>query len=294
MSPISGPEASALVVPAGILGQSSRKDGLEALRPLAADLGNALKRLGNIEGVVVLVLVAVAWEVTSRFLPPFLFPSIGRVGDAIAAVLAKPASFVAIGQTYYRILLFLAVGFVIGTMLGTLAGANERLERTFVPLIQFKQGVPGVCWVIFAIIWFRDMDVRMGFIIIVSTLPSFFYQARDGYRGIPRDLWQMVKALRPTRRQMLTKLIVPGLIPSILIGLRINLGTATRVTITAELLAGNSGIGYYLRNAQEQFRMDVAIAWTLVLVVFVILTDLALALLEKRLLRWRQQPEREA
>lgn len=294
MSPISGPNASAIAAPVTLLGEARRKDQLEAFRPLAADIANAIRRFGNVEGVIVLILAAVAWEITSRFLPPFLFPSIGRIGEAIETLLGRPESFAAIGETYYRIIAFLAAGFVLGTMLGTLAGANQRLERTFVPLIQVKQGVPGVCWVIFAIIWFRDMDVRMAFIIVISTLPSFFYQARDGYRGIPRDLWQMVKALRPTRGQMLTKLILPGLVPSILIGLRINLGTATRVTITAELLAGSTGIGYHLRNAQEQFRMDVAIAWTLVLVVFVILTDLGLALIEKRLLRWRQQPEREA
>jgi len=293
MSPISGSEASAISAHSAMLDAPRRKDQLEAIRPLLVDFTRAYRRFGNVEGVIVLILVAVAWEVTSRFLPPFLFPSIGRVVEAVQAIFAKSDTLPAIAETYYRILVFLAVAFLLGTALGMLAGANDRLERTFVPLIQLKQGVPGVCWVIFAIIWFRDMDFRIAFIIIISTLPSFFYQARDGYRGIPRELWQMVKALRPTRWQMLSKLIIPGIIPSILIGLRINLGTATRVTITAELLAGNTGIGYHLRNAQEQFRMDAAIAWTLVLVVFVILTDLSLAQFEKRLLRWRQRPERE-
>ncbi|PWB82417.1 MAG: hypothetical protein C3F11_12065 [Methylocystaceae bacterium] len=245
------------------------------------------------EGTFVLLIVAAAWEIASYFLPPFLFPSIERIGRAIVTILTQSSSFVSIEQTYFRIVVFLTVGFVLGSGLGVASGANERIERTFVPLIQLKQGIPGVCWIIFATLWFRDMDARMGFVIVISTLPSFFYQTRDGFRSIPRDLWEMVKSWRPTRRQVFFKLVLPGLIPAILTGLRVNLGTATRVTITAELLAGNSGIGYYLRNAEEQFRMDVAMAWTAILVAFVITTDLSMAFVETKMLSWRQRPERE-
>jgi len=266
---------------------------LRPARPAPEPPWTWLSRRFNPEGLVVLLLLAAAWEVGSRYLPPFLFPSIERVAQAVGDVFAKPESLRAIGQTWSRILIFISLSFAIGTTLGATAGSNARLERTLIPLVQLAQGVPGVCWVIFAIIWFRDMDTRMAFIIVISTLPSFFYQARDGYRAIPRDLWQMVKALRPTRWQMFRTLIAPGLVPAMLTAIRINLGAATKVTITAELLAGNNGIGYFLRNAQEQFRMDTAMAWTLVLVSFVVASDLLLATVEKRLLRWRQAPERE-
>ena len=59
------------------------------------------------------------------------------------------------------------------------------------------------------------------------------------------------------------------------------------VTIMAELLGGVSGIGYQLRLSQELFRMDRAIAWTVVLVAFVVATNLALALFERSALTWR-------
>ena len=52
-----------------------------------------------------------------------------------------------------------------------------------------------------------------------------------------------------------------------------------------------SGIGHFLRESQEQFRMDAAIAWTVVMAVFVLSTDFGMGRLERRLLAWRQNPK---
>jgi NitT/TauT family transport system permease protein len=82
---------------------------------------------------------------------------------------------------------------------------------------------------------------------------------------------------------MLTKLILPALRPALLTAWRINVGGGTRMVITAELLSGVSGIGFQLRAAQEQFRMDSAVAWTLLLVFFVLICDGLLTLLERHL-----------
>jgi NitT/TauT family transport system permease protein len=100
----------------------------------------------------------------------------------------------------------------------------------------------------------------------------------------------MVRAWRPTRVQMLHKLILPALRPTLLTAWRINLGGGTRMVITAELLAGVSGIGYQLRTAEEQFRMDSAVAWTVILVAFVLVCDAILKAVERRLLMGKLDP----
>jgi NitT/TauT family transport system permease protein len=102
----------------------------------------------------------------------------------------------------------------------------------------------------------------------------------------------MVRSWRPSVGQLIRILILPALLPALLTGWRTNLGNGTRVTIMAELLGGVSGIGYQLRMSQELFRMDRAISWTAVLVVFVIATNLALTLFERSTLKWR--PDRHS
>lgn len=247
----------------------------------------AIGRL-NLEGALMLVALAIAWEVAAHFLPPFLFPSIERVALGVTKLLSRADSYRTIWATFARIVVAVLLAFAVGSLGGAAAGLNERVERTLLPVIRLKQGIPGICWVIFAVLWFRDMNLRVVFIVLVTTLPSFFFQARDGVRAVPRDLWAMVKAWRPTAWQMARKLVLPGMLPSLLIGLRVNFGIGTPVAITTELLAGDSGIGYFLRNAQEQFRMDVVMAWTVVLAVFVLLIDGVLSVIETRVVGWRQ------
>jgi NitT/TauT family transport system permease protein len=241
----------------------------------------------NIEGTVVLLLLVIGWQIASLHLPPILFPSLSRIATALRDIVISPPALAAIGLTYLRILVALAIAFAAATTIGIVAGLLRPLERAALPLIEVAQGIPAVCWIIFAILWFREMEARIAFVVIVSTIPSFFYQARDGMRAIPVELWDMVRSWRPSMLQLTRILILPALLPALLTGWRTNLGNGTRVTIMAELLGGVSGIGYQLRLSQELFRMDRAIAWTVVLVAFVVATNLGLTLFERTALRWR-------
>jgi NitT/TauT family transport system permease protein len=266
------------------------RSNVVALHPPTVSQPRAARRF-NVEGLIAILAVLAAWQAASTVLPPFLFPPLQTIAVTTAKVFADPAALGTIALTYARIFLWLAVTFVLATALGIWAARHPAVDRALVPLIQLKQGIPGICWAIFAIIWFDGMETRIAFVVVISTLPSLFFQARDGFCAIPHALWDMVRALRPSRWAMTTRLVLPAMLPSMLTGLRINLGSAARVTITAELLAGISGIGHQLRTAQEQFRMDNVLAWTVAIVVFVLLTDFGMAKLEKHALRWRRQPE---
>jgi ABC-type nitrate/sulfonate/bicarbonate transport system permease component len=241
----------------------------------------------NIEGTVALLLLVIGWQLASLYWPPILFPSLSRIGAALRDIVTNPAAISAIGLTYLRIIVALSIGFAAATTVGIVAGLVRPIERAVLPPFEVMQGVPAVCWIIFAVLWFRDMETRIAFVVIVTTMPSFFYLARDSVRSISVELWDMVRSWRPSARQLLRILILPALLPALLTGWRVNLGSGTRVTIMAELLGGVSGIGYQLRLSEEFFRMDRAIAWTVVLVAFVVATNAALSLFERKMLRWR-------
>lgn len=243
------------------------------------------------ETLLIAVVLAAAWQAASTVYPPFLFPPLEAVWASFWDLVSSPQGLSATATTYLRIAAWLIVTFVFATGVGVVAGLNSRVERFILPLIQLKQGIPGVCWIIFAVLWFRDMETRTAFVIITSCLPSLFFQARDGVHSIPKELWDMVRALRPGRLQMLWRLILPGIVPSLFTGFRINIGTATRVTVMAELIGGISGIGHQLALAVDLFRMDRAVAWTIILVAFVLVSNGFLSLAEKRLLRWRPAKE---
>jgi NitT/TauT family transport system permease protein len=98
----------------------------------------------------------------------------------------------------------------------------------------------------------------------------------------------MVRALRPTARQFFVKLILPATIPAILTSWKVNLSLSIRVVTMAELVGATSGIGYALMQANETFSVADVFAWTVVLVLILMLAQMIVTGVERRLLVWRE------
>src|SRR5262249_38852798 len=141
---------------------------------------------------------------------------------------------------------------------------------------------------------FHGVEFRVFFIMVMTTLPAFTYQILDAIRSISTELHDMVLSFRPTRRTLFRVLIMPSIIPGILTAWKVNLGNASRVVVVAELVGATGGVGYELLRQQQLFDMAGALAWTLQLVVFVLIVQQIITALENWLLRYRSVSERTA
>ncbi len=247
-----------------------------------------------LQAVLPFLVLPAAWQLAAQFSPPYLFPSLLDVGARFVGILLSPAQLADVGATVGRILAGLAGAFALGTVLAFAMGRSPALERFCAPLLTFSQGIPALSWVVFAIIWLKGIEFRIFFIMLLTTLPAFSFQLLDAFRAISKDLFEMVLSFRPTRAKLFRVLILPSVVPGILTAWKINLGNASRVVVVAELVGASGGVGYELLQQQQQFDMAGAIAWTLQLVVFVLLVQLAISLVERRLLRYRGLSERRA
>ena len=174
-----------------------------------------------------------------------------------------------------------------GTLLSIFMGFFEKLEDYVLPVLHVIMGVPALSWVIFSIIWFPDVEMRILFILVACCAPNYTLEIHDAIKAIPKDLKEMLESFRPTRRQLFSKLILPSIIPAVLTSWKINVGYATRVAMVAELVGATAGVGFQLLSAQEMFDMPGAIAWTLVLVTFLLLSQFLLGRAESKLLSYR-------
>ena len=256
------------------------------------------RRLGAFAGraamVLPFLLLGLIWEVASRFVPPYLVPPLSEVLGRTLQVLVTWEMLSQVLATVARTLGGLGGAFLLGGILAALMGRSMLANRQLGPLLTFLQGVPALSWVVFAVIWFRGIEPRIFFIMVVTTLPAFTFQLLDSYRAIPKDLAEMVLAYRPRRAQMLRVLVIPAVLPGILTAWKVNLGNASRVVVVAELVGATGGVGYELLQQQQLFDMAGAMAWTLQLVLFVLLVQGLIGLLEAVLLRWRPTGERSA
>jgi ABC-type nitrate/sulfonate/bicarbonate transport system permease component len=234
------------------------------------------------EAVVALLALAACWEVASHFAPPYAVPGWERIGKA---VLGLPLESVLI--TLARVMVALALSFIGGMIVSIVMYSVKPAERFGMPIIKLLMAVPVVCWILFAVLWFKWAEFRIAFVLVVVCCPVFIVDFLDGMKGVSKDLRDMTWSFRPTRVQFFAKLIIPATLPTIFTSWKINLSLAIRVVTMAELVGATSGVGYGLVVAQEVFSVADVFAWTMVLVACLFLTEALIALLEKHFLRWR-------
>ena len=238
-----------------------------------------------------LVLVA-AWQIASFFFPHYLFPPVQDIVVRTVEIFVDLPLLIEVLLTALRIFGGLLGAFLLGCVLALIIGRSPFVESYFTPVLVFLQGIPALSWVVIAIIWFHGIEFRILFIMVITTLPAFTFQILDAFRSMSKDLFEMTMSFRPSRWTLFRVLIVPTIVPGILTAWKVNVGNAARVVVVAELVGATGGVGYQLLLQQQLFDMAGAIAWTLQLVLFVLVVQQTIVAIETYVLRYRPVSER--
>ncbi len=245
-----------------------------------------------LQATVAMLALAAAWQALSYVFPPYIFPPVPEIISRTIEVLVTGSLFIDVLLTAARIFGGLFGAFIFGAILALIVARSQTAENFLTPILTFFQGIPALSWVVFAIIWFKGTEFRVLFIMIMTTLPAFTFQILDAIRAMSKDLLEMTMSFRPNRWQLFRYMIVPTIIPGILTAWKVNLGNAARVVVVAELVGATGGVGYQLLRQQQLFDMAGAMAWTLQLVLFVLVVQQTINVIEAWALRYRPASER--
>ena len=221
-------------------------------------------------GIIVVVLAT--WELMSQsgLLYRDVVPSLFAIGKAIVALLSSPEYYFHLGVTAGEILVALAIGGVLGLIVGLLLGGNRFLAAAFESYLYYLGPTPKIIFFPILIMWF---GVGPGSKIAMGTLSAFFPIALSvaaGMREIDRVLIRVGKSFRATTWQMATKIYVPAMRHPIINGVRLGLGVGLIGTLLAETKLSNKGIGYLIIQAYTLFDMPRMYAMLIVLFVVAI------------------------
>ena len=239
------------------------------------------------EAIVSIAIFLCLWQVMSYLaptlgIPAFAIPGLGRIAQSLTKITA-----VDVAVTLARVLGALVLSFVIGLTFAIVMYLSETLEKYLRPMVRILMAIPVVSWILFAVLWFRGVEFRIAFVLIVVCAPVFTVDALDNMREVSKELRQMIRSFRPTPFQYFHKLMLPAITPGLITSWKITLSLAIRVVTIAELVGAVTGIGHQLSVAQELFSVADVFAWTLVLVVLLFILEALLVRLETRVLRWR-------
>ncbi len=185
-----------------------------------------------------------------------------------------------------RALLGLLIGGGLGLLLGLLNGSSRFASTLLDTTLQMIRNIPALALIPLVILWFGIDETAKLFLVAVGVFFPIYINTYHGIRSVDPQLIEMGKSYGLSRWQLYKEIILPGAMPSILVGLRFALGLVWVLLIVAETISAQAGIGYMTMNAREFLQTDVVLVGILLYALLGKLADVLAQLLERYLLRW--------
>jgi ABC-type nitrate/sulfonate/bicarbonate transport system permease component len=243
----------------------------------------------RVPGFILIAGLLLLWEISSAngWVDPVSLPRVSRIFEAWFENLISGDLVVEIGPTLWRI----AGGFALATLtavpIGLLMGTVPFIYRLLEPLTEFVRPIPSSAYIPVAILLLGIGNEMKIFVIFMACFFPILLNAYGGVRGIDPVLVDTGRTFKVPRSRALRQIILPAALPSILTGMRISLGIALIVSIVAEMISGNSGIGYFILDRQRIFRVPEMFAGIFTLGIIGYLLNYGFIRLESYFLRWR-------
>ena len=143
-----------------------------------------------------------------------------------------------------------AVGFglaaVVGIPAGFLIGRFEIMSRMFNPLISLLRPVSPLAWLPIGLLVFKGADPAAIWTIFICSIWPMIINTAVGVQRVPQDYMNVARVLNLSEWKIVTKILFPSVLPYMLTGVRLAVGTAWLVIVAAEMLTGGVGIGFWV------------------------------------------------
>ena len=242
-------------------------------------------------------LFLLAWQVATQWdLDLYVrFQNIPSPGDVLAEAIelfGSRAFYVHILASLERIWLGFAIATALGVGLGLLIGWFALVEDILLPTIELLRPIPAVAWVPISImLW----PTERSSIVFITTLGAFFpivLNTIHGVEGVDPRLVAAARSLGTGRWQMFVQVIVPAALPSIATGLAIGMGTCWFCLVSAEMISGQFGIGYYTWESYNLQRYPEIVVGMLFIGIFGMLSSAMVKRVGSLLTPWYRPEER--
>ncbi|MEO5845988.1 MAG: ABC transporter permease [Caldimonas sp.] len=218
----------------------------------------------TLRAVIALTAFVVFWEIgaRSKLWLGFTMPWIGHV-PAPTAVLATWAGLVGdwtYWQSWYLSLLRVLAGFLaamlVGIPLGLLMAVSRGFNDTFFPTFEILRPIPPLAWVPASIIFWPTQELSITFVTFLGAFFTVVINVLGGAKSIDVRYFQSAQAMGASQWDIFRRIVLPGTLPSIVVGSAVGMGITWEVVVAAEMISGGGGgggsgggLGYFIWNS---------------------------------------------
>jgi sulfonate transport system permease protein len=235
---------------------------------------------------VVLVLL---WELGARagLIPPQILAAPTVILQTFWSMLVSGALLSNLLVSLMRAMAGLVLGVAIGTLLALVAGLSKLGENAIDALVQMLRTLPVIGLAPLFIVWFGIGEAPKIGLIALSVMFPIYLNLFNGIRGIDVRLIEAARSFGVRDWALIRHVIIPGAMPSFLVGLRFALGISWLVLVVAEEINASAGLGYLIMDARDFLRTDVIVVCLVIYALLGLAADMIVRAIEARVLAWR-------
>jgi sulfonate transport system permease protein len=228
------------------------------------------------------------WQAASQFgwLSTRILPAPSAVVKSAIQLGRSGELFHHVAVSTQRALAGFAIGGGLGLLLGLLTGTFRHAETLLDTTIQMIRNIPPLALIPLVILWFGIDETAKLFLVSLGVFFPLYINTYHGIRSVDRGLVEMAESYGVSGWRLYRDVVLPGALPSILVGVRFSLGFMWVILIVAETISAQAGIGYMTMNAREFLQTDVVLLGILLYALLGKLADMLARGLERWTLRW--------
>jgi len=214
-----------------------------------ARLGAGLPVLVYVRSMAAFFLV---WALVARLTAnSVLLPTPLAVFEALVGLARDLELFLHAGISLGRMIVSIAVGSLLAIPLGLAMGLSRKLDQVVDPLIEILRPISGIAWIPLALFIFGIGNALPVFIMTYAGFFPILLGTIAGVRSVDRRLIDAARTMGVPQRRIVTHVVVPAALPSLMVALRLGVASSWTAVVAAELIGAPSGLGYAVEWYRE-------------------------------------------
>lgn len=243
-----------------------------------------------LRGLLPLVALLIVWQLVQHGQSAY-FPRPSLWWDAIRQQAHSGALWPALGATMKAFLFGLLLAMLVGTGLGMAIGLSRKLDRMLGPFLDYCRFMPAAA-VVPVTVLLAGYSVKMKLIVVVfSAVWPVLLQVRASVRSQSPLMLDVARAIHLTRLRTLWNVLLPSLVPSIVLGVRVAAPLVLIIVLLVEMITQVAGLGSLIATAQQSFDAPTAYGLLAITGALAICINAVVTVLEAWLLRYRPRAD---
>ncbi|MFY0602745.1 MAG: ABC transporter permease subunit [Flavobacteriaceae bacterium] len=241
----------------------------------------------KIISVITILVLLLIWYLLTNNQPrssELLFPSLNSIVSTLKSHYIVIFEYTLI--TWHRVIIGLLIGAILGILFGILITWNRYFEAIIDPIIEIIRPIPPIALTPFFILWFGLGNMGQFLLIALGCFMVVVVSTVTAINNVNVVYIRAAKSLGANTIDIYRTILIPAILPTLSSAIRVSAATGFGLTVAAEYLGAQGGLGYLIRNARVTLNTDTILLAAILLGLLSLLTDFIIRKLFTYLTRW--------